>query len=131
VVPPGHFLVHIGRRTVLVGAHEVDWIEADRYYATLHVAGASHLVRETMGSLEARLDSARFVRIHRSTIVQLSRVRELRRAGEARLALVLRDGTTLEVSRSRRRAVLERLAGAHPASDPPSSRDGPGGPRGT
>lgn len=111
VAPPGHFMVRVGRRTVLVGVDEVDWIEADRYYATLHVQGRTHLVRETMGSLEARLDPAWFVRIHRSAIVNLRRVRELRRGAGAQLEVVLRDGTALEVSRSRRRHLALRLSG--------------------
>jgi two-component system LytT family response regulator len=107
--PPGHFLVRIGRRSVLVGVDEVDWIEADRYYATLHVDGRTHLVRETMASLEDRLDAARFVRIHRSAIVNLRKVRELRRTATGALKLVLRDGTSLDISRSRRRAVVQRM----------------------
>jgi two-component system LytT family response regulator len=111
VAPPGHFMVRVGRRTVLVGIDEVDWIEADRYYATLHVQRRTHLVRETMGSLEARLDPAWFVRIHRSAIVNLRRVRELRRGADAQLEVVLHDGTTLEVSRSRRRQLALRLSG--------------------
>jgi len=109
--PPGHFLVRAGRRSWLVGIDEVDWIEADRYYATLHVRGQTHLVRETMASLAARLDAARFVRIHRSTIVNLRRVRELRRTAVGLLELVLHDGTRLDVSRSRRRALAARLRG--------------------
>jgi two-component system LytT family response regulator len=104
-------MVRVGRRTVLVGVDEVDWIEADRYYATLHVQGRTHLVRETMGSLAARLDPAWFVRIHRSAIVNLRRVRELRRGADAQLEVVLHDGTALEVSRSRRRDLALRLSG--------------------
>ena len=111
VAPPGHFLVRTGRRSLLVGVDEVDWIEADRYYATLHVGGETHLVRETMASLEARLDPARFVRIHRSAIVNLRRVRELRRGNAGRLDVVLTDGTSLEVSRSRRRSFAHRVSG--------------------
>jgi two-component system, LytTR family, response regulator len=108
--PPGHFLVRIGRRSILVGIDEVDWIEADRYYATLHVHGETHLVRESMISLEARLDPASFVRIHRSAIVNLRQVREIRRPVSGPVELVLRDGTSLEVSRSRRRMVASRLS---------------------
>jgi len=107
--PPGHFVVRVGRRTILIAVDEVDWIEADRYYATLHVGGDSHLVRESMTSLEARLQPAAFVRIHRSAIVNLRQVRELRRGATGSVELVLRDGTALEVSRSRRRLVADRV----------------------
>lgn len=109
--PPGHFMVRVGRRSVLVGVDEVDWIEADRYYATLHVRGEMHLVRETMASLEARLDPASFVRVHRSTIVNLRAVRELRRNPAGPLEVVLRDGARVEVSRSRRAAFVLWLSG--------------------
>jgi two-component system LytT family response regulator len=111
IAPPGHFLVRTGRRSVLIGVDEVDWIEADGYYATLHVRGEAHLVRETMASLEARLDPVRFVRIHRSAIVNLGRVRELRRTAAGHLEAVLTDGTKLEVSRSRRRAFARSVSG--------------------
>jgi two-component system LytT family response regulator len=111
LAPPGHFLVRVGRRSILVAVSEIDWIAADRYYATLHVRSRTHLVRETMASLEARLDPAVFVRIHRSAIVHLGRVRELRRTAAERLEVVLHDGTSLDVSRSRRGPLMRRLAG--------------------
>ena len=111
LAPPGHFLVRVGRRSILVAVSEIDWISADRYYATLHVGSHTHLVRETMASLEARLDPAAFVRIHRSAIVHLGRVRELRRTAAERLEVVLHDGIHLEVSRSRRGPLIRRLAG--------------------
>jgi two-component system LytT family response regulator len=109
--PPGHFLVRVGRRTLLVGVDEVEWIEADSYYAALHVRGQTHLVRQTMAMLEARLDPRRFVRIHRSAIVNLMSVRELHRSASGALEVVLHDGTRLEVSRSRRRRLAARLSG--------------------
>jgi len=116
--------VRTGRRSVLVAVEEIAWIEADSYYATLHLprgegvasCGATHLVRETMASLEARLDPARFLRIHRGAIVNLRKVRELLHAPPSRLSVVLVDGTSLEVSRSRRDLVLQRLAAAAPSS---------------
>lgn len=109
IAPPGHFLVRVGRRSLLIGFDEVDWIEADRYYATLHVGNTTHLVREPITALAARLEPRRFIRIHRSTIVNFGRVREVVRPNDARTELVLRDGTRLPVSRSRRRAVAELL----------------------
>ena len=110
LAPPGHFLVRVGRRSLLVALDEVDWIEADRYYATLHVGSATHLVREPIASLAARLDPQRFVRIHRSTIVNLDRVREVARPADGTTELLLRDGTRLLVSRSYRRAVSSAVA---------------------
>ena len=83
---------------------EIDWIEADDYYAAVHAGGRRHLIRESLASLETRLDGTRFVRAHRSAIINLDRVRELRGdAGEC--VVVLRDGTRVPVSRRRREHV--------------------------
>jgi two-component system LytT family response regulator len=110
-VPPGHFVVRAGRRSLLIGIDEVEWIEADGYYAALHVRGQTHLVRETMAALEVRLDRARFVRIHRSAIVNLRSVRQLRSTPAGAFEVVLHDGTRLDVSRSRRRPLALHLSG--------------------
>jgi two-component system LytT family response regulator len=86
---------------------EIDWISADDYYACLHVGAKDHLLRESLTSLEARLDARRFARVHRSAIVQLDRVRELRTTlhGDE---VVLWNGSRVPVSR-RKRALLENL----------------------
>jgi len=92
---------------VVIPVSEIDWIGADDYYACLHVGAKDHLLRETLTSLEARLDARRFARVHRSAIVQLDRVRELRTTlygGE----VVLWNGSCVPVSR-RKRAMLEDL----------------------
>jgi two-component system LytT family response regulator len=92
---------------VVIPVAEIDWIGADDYYACLHVGAKDHLLRETLTSLEARLDARRFARVHRSAIVQLDRVRELRTTlygGE----VVLRNGSCVPVSR-RKRAMLQNL----------------------
>jgi two-component system LytT family response regulator len=92
---------------VVIPVAEIDWIGADDYYACLHVGAKDHLLRETLTSLEARLDARRFARVHRSAIVQLDRVRELRTTlygGE----VVLWNGSCVPVSR-RKRAMLEDL----------------------
>lgn len=86
---------------------KIDWIGADNYYARLHVGTKTHLLRESLSSLETRLDPSRFARVHRAAIVQLDRVKELRttpRGDEA----ILHDGSRIPVSR-RRRAVLDQL----------------------
>ncbi len=99
--------VRTGSRVLLVSVADIDWIEGASYYSMLHAGKEVHLVRETLQSLADRLSPARFVRVHRSAIVHLDRVRELR-AGKV---LVLRDGTEVPVSRARRaevRAALRR-----------------------
>jgi two-component system LytT family response regulator len=82
---------------------DVDWIAAEGDYVRVHTGGRGHLVRDTMASLESRLDPARFARIHRSAIVNLSRVKEIRPHGDRDYLAVLRDGTRLKVSRTYRR----------------------------
>jgi two-component system LytT family response regulator len=98
-------------RTVFVRVDEVDWIEADDYYAKLHVAGKTHLLRETMGSLEARLEPTRFFRVHRSAIVNLDRVREVQFLFGGEHVVILHDGTRLKLSRSRLEKLEAMLAG--------------------
>lgn len=78
---------------------EIDWIEAEGDYMKFHVGGKSHLMRETMARLEERLDPRRFVRIHRSTIVNIDRVRKLSPSFVGEYAVVLQDGTKLKLSR--------------------------------
>ena len=96
-------------RTVLVPLAEIDWIEAADYYVQLHVGAKSYLHREPMRDLEARLDPARFVRIHRSTIVALDRVIELRPSAHGDHCVRLRDGTDLKLSRARRTRLRQLL----------------------
>ncbi|HEX9950171.1 MAG TPA: LytTR family DNA-binding domain-containing protein [Rubricoccaceae bacterium] len=104
------FPVRSGGRVVLVPAVSVDWIESDGPYALLHVGSRTHAVRVSMRELEDRLDARRFIRVHRSAIVHLDRVRELRDMGRGEYQVVLHDGTELRLSRSRR-AHLERRLG--------------------
>jgi two-component system, LytTR family, response regulator len=85
-----------------VEIREIDWIEAADNYVILHTISGSHLMRESMTSLESRLDPQNFLRIHRSTIINLKRVRELRSIGFGDRLAVLRDGTEVRVSRNRK-----------------------------
>ncbi|MBI4625995.1 MAG: response regulator transcription factor [Verrucomicrobia bacterium] len=78
---------------------EIDWIEAEGDYMKFHVAGRAHLMRETMARLEARLDPKRFIRIHRSTIVNIDRLRKLSPSFAGEYAVILHDGTKLKLSR--------------------------------
>jgi len=88
---------------------DVEWIEASGVYATIHEGGREHLVRESLAALEARLDPSRFSRIHRSAIVSLDRVTELRIDDRVGCRVVLRDGTILPLSRRQRDALEARL----------------------
>ena len=90
---------------------EIDWIEAEGDYMKFHVGGKSHLMRETMAKLEARLDPKRFVRIHRSTIVNLDSVRKLSPSFVGEYAVVLADGTKLKLSRGYQDRLQTHLKG--------------------
>ena len=104
------FLVRARGKVVVVRAEDIDWIEAADYYATLHVGGESHLIRETMTDLEGSLDARRFVRVHRGAIVNIDRVREVHPQFRGDCTLVLADGTQVRLSRTRR-AEFERMFG--------------------
>ncbi|HZS96610.1 MAG TPA: LytTR family DNA-binding domain-containing protein [Terriglobales bacterium] len=95
-----------------IPAGEIDWIEAADYYASLHVGAKTHLLRRSMNDLESDLDPAQFCRIHRSTIVNLDRVRELRFDSDAEYELLLADGTKLRLSRRYRKDLQGRLGQA-------------------
>jgi two-component system LytT family response regulator len=86
-------------RIFFVKAAEIDWIEAKGNYAMLHSGKKSYLIREAMSSLENQMDSRVFVRIHRSTIVNVDRIRELQSLFHGDYRVILQDGTTLLMSR--------------------------------
>jgi two-component system LytT family response regulator len=92
-----------------VPVEAIDYVTASGPYAELHAGGQAHLIRERMHVLERRLDPRRFVRIHRSAIVQLDRVESLRQRPGGELTVRLRGGEELMVSRSRRRLLELRL----------------------
>ena len=105
-------LVRVGQRDEIVSVSDIDWIRSDDYCSVLHIAGKQHIIRETLGALEKRLDPRIFARIHRSVIVNLGRVAALRRLRVGGVNVVLRDGTQLPVSRARRAALTEILGAA-------------------
>lgn len=105
------FVVRGGGRVSFVHASEVDWIEADDYYVQLHAGPKTHLLRESLRELEARLDPRQFVRIHRSAIVRVDRVEGLRSTGQGGYAVRLKDGTELKLSRRRRDELQALLSG--------------------
>ncbi len=94
-----------------VRTENIDWIEAADNYVRLHCGTSNHIVRETMNAIEGRLDPARFVRIHRSTIVNADRIRELQPWFRGDYRVILHDGTELALSRSYRQSVEARLLG--------------------
>ncbi len=106
---PGRITVRSSDRIVILNPDEIRWIEASGDYITLHTAGERHLLRETMASILDRLDPARFVRIHRSTIVNIGAVKELRPLFRGEYALFLTDGTRLVVSRTCRKQLGKLL----------------------
>jgi two-component system, LytTR family, response regulator len=96
-------------KVTLLPVHEIEWIDAEGDYVRIHVGKAWHLLRETMKNLEARLDPSRFVRIHRSTIVNLERIKELEPFFRGEYVVVLHNGTTLKLSRGYRDNLESRL----------------------
>jgi two-component system, LytTR family, response regulator len=103
-------MIKVSGRVVLLKVGEIDFIEADGNYAKLHVGAKSHLLRERMNDLEDRLDPAKFVRIHRSTIVNLDRIKELHPHFNGDYIVVLDDGRQLRLSRTRREHLEARLS---------------------
>lgn len=99
---PGRIAVKSGGRVLLVRTQDIDWVEAADNYVVLHVGNETHLLRETMAALEARLASSRFVRISRSVIVNLERIKEMQPLFHGDYAVLLLDGTRLTMSRSHR-----------------------------
>jgi two-component system, LytTR family, response regulator len=97
--PLRRLVIRTGGRVVFLELDEVDWIEAAANYVKLHVGNTSYLLREGIGHISAKLDPERFVRIHRSSIVNVSRIRELQPCDSGEYIAVLRDGKELSCSR--------------------------------
>jgi two-component system LytT family response regulator len=96
-------------RVIFLTQDEIDWIEAADNYACLHCGTETHVLRETMGELEARLDPACFVRVHRSTIVNIDRIKELQPWFRGDYRVILRDGTELKLTKNHRGKLNSRL----------------------
>ena len=96
-----------GDRSILVNTSDIVWIEAEDYYVLVHSKRGRHMIRATLASLEERLDPHQFLRVHRAAIVNIDEVREVRDDGG--LVVVLSNGSSVPVSRSRRRQVEPRL----------------------
>ena len=102
-------LVKQDGRMFFVKTTEIDWIEADRNYVRLHVGKTAHTIRERIGHLEETLDPRLFARIHRSTIVNLNRVREMQQWFSGDYVVILEDGTRLRLSRHYRDRVEKQV----------------------
>jgi two-component system LytT family response regulator len=92
-------MVRSDGRLYFVRIDDIDWIEAAGNYVKLHAGRETHLMRETMSGIEKLLDPSRFLRIHRSAIVNLDRVREMQPWFSGEYTVILRDGTQLRLSR--------------------------------
>ena len=96
-------------RIRVIRTADIDWCEASGNYVGLHVGAQCHLVRDTMAHLESQLDPRQFIRIHRSTIVNVDRVQEMQPSFSGDYVVVLRGGTRLTLSRGYRDALQVRL----------------------
>ena len=105
----GRLIVREVGRVVVIPTSDVDWIEGADYYARLHIGTKSHLIRESLSSLERRLDPARFQRLYRSAIVNLSKVRVVEAAERGDGVVVLTTGARIRVTASRRGELERRL----------------------
>lgn len=109
---PERFVIRQGSRIYFLPAEEVDWLEGEGNYVRLHAGGKSHLIRSLIGSLVERLDPQRFIRIHRSVIVNVAGIKEVQVFGRGTYVLILRDGSKHRSSASFRAAVEALIADA-------------------
>jgi two-component system, LytTR family, response regulator len=105
------FPIKSNGRIIVIRSADIDWIEAEGDYVSVHVGAKTWLTRETIAAVELRLALSGFVRIHRSTLVNAERVKELRPRDKGEYTVVLSDGTELKLTRNYR-ASVERLVGA-------------------
>jgi len=108
---PQRLVVRTGGRIFFVNVAEVDWIEAAGNYVNVHVGQTTHLLRDTMKHLEAQLVGARFARLHRSAMVNVDRIRELRQDADGNWEVILLDGSRLSVGRDADNRLREALNG--------------------
>jgi two-component system, LytTR family, response regulator len=104
--------IKVNGRIVVIRVSDIDWIEADGDYVSVHVGGKTWLMRETIAAVELRLALSGFVRIHRSVLVNVDRVAELQPQDKGEYAVLLRDGTELKLSRSYHASVERLVSGS-------------------
>ena len=99
-------------RVLFVKTDDIDWLESDGNYVTVHVGTRSHLLRESLSALAEKLDPQQFVRLHRCAVVNVERIRELSPWSRGEQAIVLNDGTQLTIGRTFRARFMAILANA-------------------
>jgi two-component system, LytTR family, response regulator len=109
---PERIVVKSDGEIVCLKPHEIDWAESAGNYVCLHVGAVTHILRETITALEGRLGARQFLRVHRSTLVNVDRIKTLKPSLYGDYAILLRDGTKLTLSRGFRETVLRRLGTA-------------------
>lgn len=102
-------VIKSGGRVFFLDTDDIDWIEAEGNYVSVHTGKKSHLLRETISSLESQLDPKKFLRIHRSSIVKIDRIKELQPWFHGEYRVILLDGTQLTLSRNYRENLQEAL----------------------
>jgi two-component system LytT family response regulator len=106
---PSRLMLRDGSRTLLMDPDSIDWVQAQGVYVRLHMQGRHVLVRESLTELSQQLEERGFVRIHRSILVNIARISEIRHRSHGDCSVRLRDGTELTLARTRRAALEERL----------------------
>ncbi len=109
---PERIVIKADGEIVCLKPNEIDWAESAGNYVCLHVGGATHILRETITALESRLGPRQFMRVHRSTLVNVDRIKTLKPSLYGDYSILLRDGTKLTLSRGFRESVLKRLGTA-------------------
>jgi two-component system LytT family response regulator len=107
---PNRLAVRSSGKVFFVRMDDIDWVEAADNYVVLHLGAETHILRETMNSIQGRLDSAKFIRVHRSRIVNVERIKELQPWFHGEYMIVLNDGTQLTLSRSYREKLMEFMS---------------------
>lgn len=106
---PERIAIRNGSHLVVLETGAIDWIEAADNYVCLHCGPETHVMRETMNSLEQLLDASRFARIHRSAMVNLDRIKQMQPWFRGDYRIILQDGTTLTLSRNYRERLQSRF----------------------
>jgi len=106
---PDRFIIKNGGRVVFLRIEEIDWMRVVGNYVRLQAGAEFHLMRETMNGMEAKLSPDKFMRIHRSTIVNIDRVKEVQPWAKGEYVVIMRDGTRLIMSRRYRERLNEQL----------------------
>ena len=109
---PARIIVKSDGEILCLKPNEIDWAESAGNYVCLHVGNVTHILRETITALENRLGARQFLRVHRSTLVNVDRIKTLKPSLYGDYSILLRDGTKLTLSRGFRESVLRRLGTA-------------------